>query len=146
MTETELHRKLLARAADESDVNRTIKRLRKVGYLDDARAAESHAYVRREFAGLGRSRVLRELERRGVKAELAEKTVEQAYRGVDEAVLIRDFLRRKLGKRLDQPIGDRKQVLKLFALLQRAGYSNAKIVEALKPIAGESDWLDVLEE
>jgi len=141
-TEAELTQRLGQRAANEDDVPATINRLRGIGYLDDARAAEAHAYVRRELDRLGRRRVLSELEHRGVSPDIAEKTVDEVYAEVDETEQIRAFLKRKLGRKTEEPIEDPKLLARLYAAMQRAGYSSAGIAAALRRLSPDADWLD----
>ena len=145
-TERELRLKLERRAAKESDVAATIERLRGLDYLDDERTAESYARSRKDLESLGRRRVLSDLRRRGVDQEPAERTVEETYREADELGLIRDYLKRRMGRRLDERIEDPKEVSKLYRALLRAGFSSGRIGEALRKIAADSEWLDGLEE
>lgn len=146
LTEAELRRKLEARAALPEYVTEALERVQALGYLDDARTAESHAYTRKEFNSLGRRRVLAELRRRGVDPETAAQTVEEAYQDVDELELIRQHLKRKLGRRLEEKIQDPKAVQRLYGALARAGFSSGKIGEALRKVAAEPDWVDAISE
>ena len=145
LTVAELQVRLRRRAARAEDVEQIVERLAKLGYLDDHNLAESYAHFRREYEALGRERVLLELERRGVAPGVAEGAVEEAYRGVDEIQLIRNHLQRKLGKSYrDRSIEDPKQLARLYRGLIRAGFSSDRIVEALREIASDSEWLDSL--
>ncbi|MEZ5362839.1 MAG: hypothetical protein R2748_10990 [Bryobacterales bacterium] len=45
--------------------------------------------------------MLNELRRRGIDQSTAERTVEEAYREVDELELIRQYLERRMGRRLE---------------------------------------------
>ena len=144
LTEAELRRKLVARAALPEYVDEALGRVRDLGYLDDARTAESHAYTRKELNVLGRRRVLAELRRRGVDPETAERTVDETYSGVDEVELIREHLRRKLGRRLEEKIHDPKAVQRLYASLARAGFSSGRIGEALRQAAADPEWVDAI--
>ncbi len=146
LTERELGRKLASRAADPAHVDETIERLRSIGYLNDQRTAESHAYAKRELEGLGARRVLSELRRRGVDSATAERTVEEAYSEVDELELIRQYLERKLGRRLEGRLEDPREVQRLTHRLMRAGFSAGPIREALGKVAADSGWLDGLED
>ncbi len=146
LTERELRDRLNRRALDPADVEETVERLRGVGYIDDARTAESHAYFRREFQRLGRIRVLSELRRRGVDPAVAEKTVESAYEETDELELIRDHLRRKLGCDPDAKLEDPKAFQRVFRSILRAGFSSGKIMEALGKVASEPEWLEGLDD
>jgi SOS response regulatory protein OraA/RecX len=74
LTVAELRSRLEHRAARPQDIHEVIHRLRQAGYLDDAQLAESYARFRRDYEGLGRLRILRDLERRGVDSKLAENS------------------------------------------------------------------------
>jgi regulatory protein len=138
LTVAELRKRLERRAARPQDVQEAIQRLRELGYLDDARLAESYARFRRDYEGLGRLRILRDLERRGVARQVAEKTVGQTFRDTDELELVRGQIRKRLGSR--------EQLAALFRALLRAGFSSAKIVEGLQEISSDTDWLEAFAE
>ncbi len=143
LTAAELRSRLERRAARPQDVHEVLARLREVGYLDDAQLAESYARFRRDYEGLGRLRVLRDLERRGVERKVAERSVGQTYRESDEIELVRAQIRRRLGSRVNElPIHDRKQVAALYRALLRAGFSSARIVEGLQEISSDTGWLE----
>lgn len=147
LTAAELRKRLEARAARPEDVNQVLARLGQLGYLDDARLAESYARFRRDYEGLGRLRVLRDLERRGVDRKVAEKTVGETYRESDELDLVRAQIRKRLGGRADElPIEDRKRLTALFRALIRAGFSSARIVEGLREISSDTEWLEAFAE
>lgn len=146
LTVRELRLKLAQRAADERHIDETLDRLRNLGYLDDQRTAESHAYAKRELEGLGARRVLAELRRRGVDGNTAERTVEEAYREVDELDQIRQYLERKLGRRLEGKLEDPREVQRLTQRLMRAGFTPGRIREALGKVAADPGWLEGLEE
>lgn len=145
-TEQELRVKLRRRAAATASVDEAIERLKGIGYLNDQRTAESHAYARREFQRFGKRRVLTELQRRGVDFDIAKQTVEQTYSEVDELEFIRDHLRRKLGCDPDAQLKDQKQLAKVVRNLQGAGFTSGKIIEALGKVVAEPEWLDGLED
>ncbi len=145
-TEQELRVKLQRRAAATASVSETIERLKGIGYLNDQRAAESHAYARREFQRMGPRRVFTELRKRGVDSDTARQTVDDAYAEVDELDLIREHLRRKLSCDPDQQLKDPKLFARVVRSLQGAGFASGKIVEALGKVVAEPEWLDGLEE
>src|SRR5215475_2471462 len=84
----ELREKLRRRAERMEDVEETIGRLKERGYLNEQRLAEGYAAARLSNDRLGRTRVLRDLRGRRVAPGLAEKTVGEVYRDVDEPALI----------------------------------------------------------
>ncbi len=144
-TAAELEGKLRSRAARPESVDEVLGRLRERGWLDDERAAESHSYYRREYDSLGRRRVVAELRRRGIERETAERIVEETYAESDELELIRSFLRRKLGRPVDEArIDDRKELVRLYRSLLRAGFSTPKIVEALGQISTDTESLEAM--
>ncbi|MGI5843797.1 MAG: regulatory protein RecX [Candidatus Xenobium sp.] len=72
----ELRRKLLARGLGPEGLDSLLEDLVRLGYLDDYRFAVQ--FVReRTSRGRGRLRVARELEQRGVDAELARQVLEE---------------------------------------------------------------------
>ena len=145
LTVAELEARLLSRCIDEEDVSPVVQRLRGDGYLDDEQVAESHSAFRREYALLGQKRVQGELRRRGVSEATAEKAVAAAYDELDEAVLAREHLRRKLGAPLDQArIADRKELARLYRSLVRAGFQPPAIADALRRVASDPEWLEAL--
>jgi len=147
LTVAELQRRLERRAAHPRDVQEVVHRLREVGYLDDAQLAESYARFRRDYEGLGRLRILRDLERRGVERKLAEKSVHGTFQETDELEMVRAQIRRRLGGQAGNlPVNDRKQLASLFRALLRAGFSSAKIVEGLQEISSDTDWLEAFAE
>ena len=147
LTVNELRERLVRRASRSPDVDAVIGRLRRANYLDDARLAESYAHFRRDYEGLGRQRVLRELSRRGVDKKVARKAVAESYTDSDEPELIRRFLERKVPQATPStPINDRKQLVRLYRALIRAGFSSARIVEALRELSSDSDWLEAFAE
>jgi regulatory protein len=145
LTERELRLKLERRALEPAHATEAIERVRGLGYLNDARAAESHAVSRREFDGLGRRRVLQELRRRGVAASTAERAVGEAYAETDEIEQIRQYLERKAGRRLDERLDDPREVVRLSQRLLRAGFSAGNVATALRRAAADPAWLDGLE-
>lgn len=145
-TEKELRAKLERRAAPTASVDDTIERLKSIGYLNDARTAESHTYIRREYQRFGKRRVITELQRRGIAFDTAKQTVDKAYIDVDEMDLIREHLRRKLSCDPDEQLKDQKQFARVVRNLQRAGFASGKIIKALGKVAADPEWLDGLEE
>ena len=143
LTTTELRGRLERRAAQPRDVDEVLERLTSVGYLDDSRVAESYSRFRKEFEALGPKRVVRELRRRGVDASVAEDAVDEAYHDTDETKLIDAHLQKKLGEQYrERKIEDPKVIARLYRGLLRAGFPGDRIVEALREISSDSEWLD----
>ena len=91
----ELREKLRRRAARSGDVDDILARLKDHGYLDDRRFAEGFAASRLSSEKHGRTRVLQDLRQHRIAPSLAERTVKEVYRDVDEEALIEEWIRRK---------------------------------------------------
>src|SRR5262245_25830751 len=87
----EVKDKLRRRCQSNEDVEAVLTRLKECGYLDDSRFAEGYAAARLSGGRTGRNRVVRDLRQRRVAPALAQQTVEQVYRDVDEEALIVDW-------------------------------------------------------
>ena len=145
-TSTELRAKLARRSGPEVDVEGVLDRLRDNGYLDDESVAASHSEFRRDYALVGQKRVLHELRRRGVDSRIAGKAVEETYAEADEGQLARDFLRRKLGRNLDDAkIEGRRELNRLCGALARAGFEPHVIADALREVLRDEELLAALE-
>src|ERR1051325_1543136 len=80
----EIRAALQTRAQEPSDIDGVVARLKDYGYLNDTKFAESFATARLENEGHGQSRVLRDLRRRRVAPELAQRTAAKIYADKDE--------------------------------------------------------------
>jgi len=146
-TISELRQKLMRRAARAADVQQVLERLKKLGYLNDQRFAESFASWRRENQGLGKSRVVRDLLARRVAPDLAKKAAEAAYSGADEIAMIEQFLARKYrGKNLGALLSEEKYLASAYRKLRTAGFGAGNSISVLKRYAAEADRLEDLEE
>ena len=142
----EMREKLRRRAARMEDVEAVIGRLKDSTYLDDRRFAEGYATARLSNERFGRTRVLQDLRSRRVAPGLAEKTVGEVYRDVDESALIEEWVRRKY--RLAPREGlfqDDKDMASAYRRLLRAGFRTGEIVRVLKRFARNPELLDDFE-
>jgi regulatory protein len=142
----EMREKLRRRAARAEDVDAVIARLKDNNYLDDRRFAEGFAAARLSNQRFGRTRVMQDLRGRRVAPGLAEKTVGEVYRDVDEAALIEEWVRRKY--RLAPREGlfqDDKDLASAYRRLLRAGFRTGEIVRVLKRFARNPELLDDFE-
>ncbi len=138
--------RLRSRAAEPEDVESVLARLKQYGYLDDRRFAETYSRLRRENQGFGKFRVLRDLKGRRVAPALAEKIVSESYREADESQLIEQYLRRKLRYTGAPPkLDDPRRLASLHRMLLRAGFTSGKILESLRKLSAQSEWVDSLE-
>ncbi len=144
-TVAELKRLLRQRVAGqeggETMVAVVIDKLKEQRYLNDTEYARVYSSLRRENEKLGRLRVITDLKTKGVHPDVIGKTVGEAYAGVNEEKLARDFLRRK---RLDKP-ADQKQAARIFRTLARAGFGTRTIIRILKNWDVDDEVISALE-
>jgi len=139
----DLKSKLRMRAANPSDADGVIDRLKDIGYLNDRRFAENYAAARVENEGFGRMRVLNDLRSRRISGDMAEQAVEQAVGDKTEAELIDAFIERRMhAVSSGGPIEDEKKLAAAYRKLRRAGFSSGPILSALKRIAARPDALE----
>jgi regulatory protein len=139
----ELRTALLRRAAEASDVEAVLARLRNSGYLNDARFAESFDSSRLANVGFGQSRVIRELRRRRVAPDLAQREVSRVYAGQDELELIEQYIRRKYRSANREGLFQSdKELASAYGRLMRAGFTSGNCIRVLKRFAANPDLLD----
>ena len=136
-----LRRRLTGQGDAETLVEAVILRLKDQHYLNDTKYATAYSGYRRENEKFGRLRVISDLKNKGVHGDIIEKTVSEAYAGVNEEKLARQFLARK---RVRKP-ADNGQAAKIFRALARAGFTIGVIVAILKKWDVDDEVLSVLE-
>jgi len=146
LTSSELREKLRRRAERKEDVDGVISRLKDAGYLNDKRFAESFANWRRDNAGFGKTRVVRDLMARRVAPALAKQAADKAYQESDEIAMIEHFLARKYrGKDLKTMLCEEKHLASAYRKLRGAGFSSGNSIRVLKRYAAEADQLEEME-
>jgi regulatory protein len=147
LTVSELREKLRRRAAEASDVESVLARLKEGGYLDDRRFADSYASWRRDDGGFGKARVQRDLMTRRVAPAVAKQAAEAAFQGTDEVAMIEAFLARKYrGKDLGALLKDQKHLASAYRKLRTSGFSTGNSIRVLKRYAEQADMLEDVEE
>ena len=141
----ELKRLLRERTAGQSDgealVEAVVQRLKDQRYLNDSQYAAAYSAYRRENEKFGRLRVVSDLKSRGVHGDVIAKTVSEAYAGVNEEKLAREYLARK---RVSKPVSGR-EAAKIFRALARAGFATPTIIAILKKWHVEDEVIGLLE-
>jgi len=143
LTIGELQKKLAGRAAVAADVEDVLSRLKQMHVVNDRTFADSFSAVRRDGAGFGKARVLRELANRKVPRLVAEAAVTQAYQEVDEVEHAIAFLKKKL--RIADPaeyFREPKHLQSAFRKLRYNGFSSNAAVKALRQWSAEADALE----
>lgn len=137
----EVRAKLGRKAADTSDIEPAMTRLRECGFLDDSKFAEGFATARR--GSFGANRVMRDLRQRRVSSKVAEKAVGEAFQDVDETEAISAWLQRKLrGKNIAEYLSEEKNLASVYRKLVYAGFRPGAAIRVLKRYASRADELD----
>jgi len=145
-TERELRRLMQRRAepggAGARAMDAVVARLKELKYLSDTRFAADYTRLRIEREKFGRRRVQQDLAAKGVASETVGKAVGEAYAGVDEVALAREYVARK---RMKQPSGEnaRKESAKVMGRLLRAGFSAGAVFKVLREWGVEVEEVDV---
>ena len=143
LTTSELREKLKRRAAEPSDIDDVLARLKESGYLNDQRFAESYASWRRDDGGFGKTRVLRDLMVRRVAPAVAKQASEAAFQGTDEVAMIEAFLQRKYrGKDLGALLQEQKHLASAYRKLRMSGFSTGNSIRVLKRYAEQAELLE----
>lgn len=126
-TAHELREALLGGGHAADHVDEALRALEQAGYVDDEELALHYIVTRSERLGLGRMRLLRELEERGVEPETARRAWDAALR--DHGIDPEQLLRRAVRKRVESHAGglDLRAYRRVYNALLRAGFEPAGI-------------------
>jgi regulatory protein len=128
---SELNRKLMRKEYGEAIVNGVLDDLERLGYVNDARFAQTKALSLAERKHHGRRRAFMELRKAGVSGEVADKALGDVYEKTDSIAMARDLALKQAPRlrRLDPMVAKRR----LIGMLQRRGFD----YEAIKPVVDE---------
>lgn len=130
-TRQELARKLAEFEADEDTIERLLDELTGKGWLNEARAVESH--VHRRAARWGASRVLQELRAKGVRSEALYATTTRLRES--EFARAREVWARKFA----QPPGDPQAHARQARFLMARGFASDVVRAVLKEVIQKPD-------
>ena len=133
-TSAELRKKLLARDADERDVDTVLTALRDEGLLSDRRAGAAHVRTAVAVKLRGRNRVARELAARGIDQDVARELLASMPPESEAEAIAAVLARKRLPARLSP--ADRRRI---FQHLVRRGFSAGAIQRALRERGDTSD-------
>jgi regulatory protein len=142
----DLRARLRMKAAQPSDVDGVVERLKEIGYLDDRRFAETFASARVQNDGFGRQRLLNDLRARRISGNLAAEAVDHALDGKSEAELIDAYIERRMPSLASLAsagrINDDRKFAAAFRRLRRAGFATGPVLAALRRIAAHPERLE----
>jgi regulatory protein len=131
LSEAQVRERLHRREHSDSSIDQAVERLRACRALDDRRVALAIARTEAQVKSRGRSRVLRQIETKGIAAAVAQEAVDEVFGALDETAL----LQRALARRLRGPgatIRDSAHFRRLYQQLVRQGFRTSAVVAALK--------------
>lgn len=128
----EVDAKLLAEGYPRDEVDAVVSALKEARLLDDAILAEEFLAARAPRLGRGRSRLLVELERRGIEREVAaaawDRVVEDGR--LDPGEGLAKAARRLLGSAKGRL--DRREYARVYNALLRAGFDETEVASVLE--------------
>jgi regulatory protein len=129
-SEKELRLKLRQKAVPPEEIDQAIERVRKLGYLDDARFAKARAESLIGRGRLGPRGVAARLARAGVERGAAQEAIDGAMERHDELETVRALVKKKH----PQAIGtdDPKVRARAVRFLLGRGFSSSIISRALQ--------------
>lgn len=126
-SEREIVQRLRREELPPEAVERALDFLKKYGYIDDRRFAESFINEKKRLKGYGGMRLKQELFAKGISREIIDEF--SGLMSEDSESLIRAAIEKKLGGRR---IEDRKEEQRLMGFLARRGFSFEDIREAIR--------------
>jgi regulatory protein len=130
-TVARLRRKLASREVAEQDVENTILRLQREGWLDDARYAASFAGSALSSGRYYGVRLRMEMRRRGFTADVVTETLAPLLAESDEISEVRSAAERRYPGFSYSAASDRDK-RRVLGFLQRRGFGFSAIMRALK--------------
>jgi len=132
----ELKDRLLARGFDGTQVDKTVKDLTEAGYLDDEKYAALLAGSRVRNKSWGPSRIILELNRKGISKEIIRKTVVTDAEA--EQATATEALTKWLRKSSVPAPLDRAASARAYRFLKARGFSGEAAFKALSKINGSA--------
>ncbi|GAB4374650.1 MAG: hypothetical protein Kow0062_12870 [Acidobacteriota bacterium] len=135
LTRAELVRRLRRREVPQAEIDATLARLERLGFVDDRRVAYNHAAHRAEQGRRGRLRVRRELLARGIPEPLVDEVLAETFPPEDERDrLERLFAQLTAGRGVPE---DERERARLARRLLRAGFPGAMVRARLEQADAE---------
>jgi len=136
----ELRRKLARREYGDPVLDATLDDLARLGYVNDARFAQTKALAAAQRKQHGRRRAMLELLKSGVTGETARRAVEDVYGMTDSTGIARALAMKQAPRlrRLDPLVARRR----LAGMLQRRGFDYDSIRPVIDEVLGHEQIAD----
>ena len=127
----ELRRKLARREYGDAVLEATLDDLSRLGYVNDARFAQTKVLSAVQHKQHGRRRAMVELLKAGVTGETARRAVEEVYEATDSTGIARALALKQVPRlrKLDSAVARRR----LIGMLQRRGFD----YDSIRPVVDE---------
>jgi len=139
-TVREMRTHLAARRYDPAEVDRTVRNLERLGYLDDTAFAVRYAAWAAAEKPMGRRRIAADLARRGVAMDVIDRALDDALGAEEEASALARALQ-KATKGVTAPADDRAR-RRLAAYLVRRGFRPPQAMRAVEEWARTGSGAD----
>lgn len=138
-SEREIRTKLL-RKYDADCVEEAVRKLVELDLVNDERYAENYARELYEHKKFGKMRIKSELRAKGIAADIANEAVDALFEEEepDNIQRIVDIIGKRYYNRMNDDVGRKK----VFAALQRMGYSFSDIREAMSEFSDDEYFED----
>lgn len=138
-SEREIRTKLL-RKYDADCVEEAVRKLVGLDLVNDERYAENYARELYEHKKFGKMRIKSELRAKGIAADIANEAVDALFEEEepDNIQRIVDIIGKRYYNRMNDDVGRKK----VFAALQRMGYSFSDIREAMSEFCDDEYFED----
>lgn len=138
-SEREIRTKLL-RKYDADCVEEAVRKLVELDLVNDERYAENYARELYEHKKFGKMRIKSELRAKGIAADIANEAVDALFEEEepDNIQRIVDIIGKRYYNRMNDDVGRKK----VFAALQRMGYSFSNIREAMSEFSDDEYFED----
>lgn len=134
-SEAEMRRKLSRKKIASEIIDTVILELKKLGYVNDRRFAETKSLSAMQYKQHGRRRAFVELIKSGVKSDVAAAALDDVYNAADSTETARQLARKKAPalRRLD-PVTARRR---LAGMLQRRGFEYETVKSVIDEVLGK---------
>lgn len=138
-SEREIRTKLL-RKYDADCVEEAVRKLVELDLVNDERYAENYARELYEHKKFGKMRIKSELRAKGIAADIANEAVDALFEEEEPNNIQRivDIIGKRYYNRMNDDVGRKK----VFAALQRMGYSFSDIREAMSGFSDDEYFED----
>lgn len=138
-SEREIRTKLL-RKYDADCVEEAVRKLVELDLVNDERYAENYARELYEHKKFGKMRIKSELRAKGIATDIANEAVDALFEEEepDNIQRIVDIIGKRYYNRMNDDVGRKK----VFAALQRMGYSFSDIREAMSEFSDDEYFED----